>query len=109
MWWPTMYSADHVDIFHMYTEMGIIKRTEMQLKFQNFWNPSVFKTTPKVPRIGLTRTAVNHAVVTQQFGVLDMLLQDVAWGVWLGNNRVPHTLLLTTKPGRYDNHMRNLH
>ena len=28
-WWLTMYFADHVDIFHMYTEMGNDEGTEM--------------------------------------------------------------------------------
>jgi hypothetical protein len=28
-WWLTKYFADHVDIFHMYAEMGNDERTEM--------------------------------------------------------------------------------
>jgi len=47
-WWLIKYFADHVDIFHMFAEMGNDERTEMQLKFQDSGNPSVFITTPKV-------------------------------------------------------------
>lgn len=34
-WWLTKYPADHVDILHMYAEMGNVERTEMQLKSQD--------------------------------------------------------------------------
>jgi len=32
-WWLSKYFGDHVDIFHMYAEMGNDEGTEMQLKF----------------------------------------------------------------------------
>jgi len=34
-WWLNKYFVDHVDIFHMYAEMGNDECTEMQLKFQD--------------------------------------------------------------------------
>jgi hypothetical protein len=43
-WWLTKFFADHLDIFYMYAEMGNDERTEMQLKFQDSPNPSVFVT-----------------------------------------------------------------
>jgi SNF2 family DNA or RNA helicase len=58
-WWLTKISGDNVDIFHMYAEMGNDERTEMQLKFQDSQNPSVFITTPKVGRTCLNLTAAN--------------------------------------------------
>jgi hypothetical protein len=58
-WWLTKIFGDNVDIFHMYAEMGNDERTEMQLKFQDSQNPSVFITTPKVGRTCLNPTAAN--------------------------------------------------
>jgi len=46
-WWLRKYIADHVDIFHMYAEMGNDERTEMQLRFQDAPNPFLFLLTPK--------------------------------------------------------------
>jgi len=66
-WQLTKFFVHNVDIFHMYAEMGNDERTEMQLKFQDSRNPSVFITTPKVGRTGLNLTAANHAVITQKF------------------------------------------
>lgn len=34
MWWLTKYFVDHVDIFHIYADMGNDRHTEMQLIFQ---------------------------------------------------------------------------
>jgi len=65
--WITKFSGDNVDIFHMYAEMGNDESTEMQLKFQDSRNPSVFITTPKVGRTGLNLTAADHAVITRKF------------------------------------------
>jgi len=59
-WWLTTFFVDNVDIFHMYAEMGNDERTEMQLKFQDSRNPSVFITTPKVGGTDLNLTAANH-------------------------------------------------
>jgi len=63
-WWRMKFFGDNVDIFHMYAEMGNDERTEMQIKFQDSQNPSVFITTPKVGGTGLNLTAANHAVIT---------------------------------------------
>jgi len=108
-WWLTKYLADHVDIFHMYADMGTDERTEMQLKFQHARNPSVFVTTPKVGRPGSHLTTANHAVITQKFGVLNEQQQAFARVVRLGQNRVPHTWLPNTGPGGYDNRASDLH
>jgi len=108
-WWLTKYFADHVDIFHMYAEMGNDERTEMQLRFQDSHNPSVFVTTPKVGGTGLNLTAANHAVITQKFWVLNEQREAFARVVRLGQNRVPHTWLLNTGPGGYDNRVSDLH
>jgi hypothetical protein len=70
-WWLTKFFADHLHIFYMYAEMDNDERTEMQLKFQDSSNPSVFVTTPKVGGTGLNVTAANHAVITQKFWVLN--------------------------------------
>ena len=64
-WWLTKFCADCLDIFYMYSEMGHNEGTEMQLKFQDSPNPSVFVTTPKVSGTGCNLTAANHAVITQ--------------------------------------------
>ena len=101
-WWLTTYFAEHVDIFHMYVEMGNDERTEMQLKFQDSRDPSVFITTPKAGWTGLILTTANRAVITQMFWVLNKQQQAFAWVVWLGQNRVPHSWLLITGPGGYD-------
>jgi len=69
-WWLTKLSADHLNIFYMYAEMGNDERTEMQLKVQESPNPYVFVTTPKVGWTGLNLTAANHAVITWEFWVL---------------------------------------
>jgi len=65
------YLADHVDIFHMYAEMDNDERSEMQIRFQDSCNPSVFIMTPKVGGTGLNLAAANHAVMTQKFWVLN--------------------------------------
>jgi hypothetical protein len=108
-WWLTKFVADHLDIFYMYAEMGNDERTEMQLKFQDSPNPSVFVTTPKVGGTGLNLTAANHAVITQKFWVLNEQRQAFARVVRLGQNRVPHTWLLNTGPSGYDNRASDLH
>ena len=70
-WWLTQFFVDNLDIFYMFAEMGNDEPTEMQLKFQDSPNPSVFVTTPKVGGTGLNLTAANHAVITQKFWVLN--------------------------------------
>jgi len=107
--WLMKFFADHLDIFYMYAEMGNDECTEMQLKFQDPPNPSVFVTTPKVGGRGLNLTAANHAVITQKFWVLNELRQAFAWVVRLGQNRVPHTWLWNTGPSGYDNRASDLH
>jgi len=108
-WWLIKYFADNVDIFHMYAEMGNDERTEMQLKFQDSRNSSVFVMTPKVSGTGLNLTATNRAVITQKFWVLNKQQQAFARVVRFGKIRVPHTWLLNTDPGGYDNHASDLH
>jgi SNF2 family DNA or RNA helicase len=63
-WWLIQFFSDDLDIFYMYAEMGNNERTEIQLKFQDQSNPSVFVTTTKVGGTGLKLTAANHAVIT---------------------------------------------
>ena len=70
-WWIQQYFGDYIDIFWIYTEMYSQEWTEMQLRFQDSRNPSVFITTPKVGGTGLNLTAANHAVITQKFWVLN--------------------------------------
>jgi len=83
-WWLTKQFADHVDIFHMYAEIGNEERTEMQLKFHDSQNPSVLVTTPKVGGTGLNYTAANHAVITGKSWVLNDERQAFARSVRLG-------------------------
>jgi hypothetical protein len=90
-WWLTKFFADNMDIFYMCAEMGNDESTEMELKFQDSPNPSVFVTTPKVGRTGLNLTAANHVVITQKFWVLNQQRQAFARVVRLGQIRVPHT------------------
>jgi hypothetical protein len=67
-WCLSTFFADHLDIFHMYAEMGNDERTEMQLKFEDSPNPSVFVTSPNVGGTGLNPTAANHAVILRSSG-----------------------------------------
>jgi len=90
-WWLSQFFADNLDNFYMFAEMGNDEHTEIQLKFQDSPNPSVFVTTPKVGGTGLNLTAANHAVMTQKFWVLNAQRQAFARVVRLGQNRVPHT------------------
>jgi hypothetical protein len=91
MWWLTIYFADHVDIFHMFAELGNDKRKEMQLIFQDPCNLSVFITTPKVGRRGQNPPAGNCAVITWKFWVQNEQQLAFSLVVWLGQNRVPNT------------------
>ena len=102
-WWFTKISVDDLDIAYMYAEMGNDEHREMQLKFQLSPNPSVCVTTPKVGGTGLSLTAANHAVITQKFWVMNVQCQSFAQVVWLGQNIVPPTWLLTTGPSGDDN------
>ena len=77
-WWLTKNFVDLVDIFHMYAEMGNDKHTEMQLKFQDSRNPSVFITAPNLCGTGLNLPAANPAVMTQKFWVLNEQRQPFA-------------------------------
>jgi hypothetical protein len=108
-WWIQQYFGDYVDIFWMYTEMDSQERTNMQLRFQDSRNPSVFITTPKVSGTGLNLTAANHAVITQKFWVLNERRPAFARVVRFGQNRVPHTWLLNTGPDSYDDQVSELH
>jgi len=108
-WWLAKCCADHLDIFYVYAEIGNDERTEMQLKFQDSPNPSVFVTIPKVGGTGLNLTGANHAVITQKFWVLNEQRQAFAWVVRLGQNRVPCTWSSNTGPSGYDNRASDLH
>ena len=57
----------------------------------------------------LTLTAANHAVITLLFWELNEQRQAFERVVRLGQNRVPHTWLLITGPGGYDNRASDLH
>ena len=93
----------------MNAEMGNAEGTEMQFKFQDSRNLSVFITTQKLGRTGLNLTPANDAVITRKFWVLNEPWQKFARVVWLGHNRVPHTCLLNSGPCGYDNHPSDLH
>jgi len=93
----------------MYAEMGNDECTEMQLKFQDSRIPSELITTPKLGGTGLNLTAANRAVITQKFWVLNEQRQAFAQVVQLGQKRVPHSWLLNTGPGGYDNRTSDLH
>jgi len=108
-WWLTKFSADHIDIFYLYAEMGNDECTEMQLNFHDLPNPSIFVTWPKVGGVGLTLTASNHGVLTQKFWVLNEQCQAFRRNVRLGQNRVPHTWLLNNGAGEYDSRASDLH
>jgi len=108
-WWRVKCFGDNVDVFHMHAEMGNNERTQMQLKFQDSPNPSVFITTPKVGGTDLNLTAANHIVITQNFCILNEQLQAFAQVVRLGQNRVPHRWSMNTGPGVYDDRASNLH
>ena len=87
----------------MYAKMGNDECSVMQLKFQDSQSPSVFVTTPKVGGTGQNLTAATDAVISQKFRVLSEQQQVFTQVVRLGQNRVPHTRLLNTGPGGYDN------
>jgi hypothetical protein len=108
-WWLTTLSADHLDCFYIYAEMGNDERTEMQLKFQGSPNASMFVTTTKVGGTCRNLTAANHVVISQKFWVLNEQRQAIAEVVRLWQNRVPHTWLLDTRPSVYDNRSNDLH
>jgi hypothetical protein len=107
--WLTQYFADHVDIFHLYAEMGDDEQTEMQLKFQDLRNLSAFVTIPKVDVTGQCLTAASGVVITQKFWVLNEQQRAFARVVQLELNRAPYTWLLNTGPGGYDNRLNDLH
>jgi hypothetical protein len=70
-WWHSKLSADHLDIFYLYVEIGNDDHTEMLFKFQERPNFSVFVTTPKVGGTDLNLTAANHVVIAQKFWILN--------------------------------------
>jgi hypothetical protein len=107
--WLIQFFADNLGIFYMFAELGNDERTEMQLKFQDLPNPSVFVTTPKVGGTGRNLTTAKHAVITQTFWVLNEHHQAFARVVQLGQNIVPRTWLLNTGHNGYDNRASDLH
>ena len=108
-WWLMKDFVDHVDIMHMYAEMGNDEHTEMQLEFHDSHNHSVFVMTTKVGGTSLNLTTANHAVITEKVWVINNQRQAFARVIRLGQNRVPHTWLLNTGPGGYDNYVSDLH
>jgi len=96
-------------MFQMYAEMGNDEFTEMQLKFLDSQNPSVFITTPQVGGTGINLTAANHAVITQIFWVLNEQWHAFARVVRLRQNWVPQTWLLNTGAGGYNNPASDFH
>jgi SNF2 family DNA or RNA helicase len=75
----------------MYSEMSNDERTEMQLKFQDSRNLSVFVMTLKVCGTSLNLPAANDAVITQKFWELIEQQWAFAQVVRLGQNRIPKT------------------
>jgi len=63
-WWLTQYLADCVDKFHLYAEISNGDHREMQLKFLDWRNPSVFVNTPNMCGTGLNLSVANHPVIT---------------------------------------------
>ena len=108
-WWLTKYFADHVDIFHMYAEMGNDERTEMQFKLQDWHNPSVLVMTPKVGRTDLNHTGASHTVITEKLLVQNKQQWAFVRVVQLRQSRVPQTWLLNTGPGSYDTRANNVY
>jgi len=88
----------------MYAAMDNNKCPDMQLKFGDSWDPSVFITGSNVGGTGLNHTAVSHAVITQKFWVLTQQGWSFAKVIWVGQNRVLHAWLLNMGPSGYDNH-----
>jgi len=108
-WWLAKIFGHHLDIIYMYAEMGNDERTEMQLKFQDLPDSSLFVTTPKVGGTGLNLTATNHPVITQKFWVLNEQHEAFVRVVRLQQNRVPHTWLLNTGPNGCGSRVSDLH
>lgn len=102
------YCIDYDNIFHMYAEMHNIEQTEIQLKIQNSQMPSLVVTTPTVGRTVLNLAAVNYAVITQLFWVLNEHPQSFTCVVQLGQNSIQHTWLLNKGPGGKHNRARDL-
>jgi SNF2 family DNA or RNA helicase len=75
---------DHLDIFYRYSEMSNNELTEMQPKFEESPNPSVFLTTPKVGETGINLTTANHKVMNHKYWVLNEQWQVFAPVVQLG-------------------------
>jgi len=92
----------------MYAAMGNDECTEMELKFQDSGNPSVFVTTPKVGRAGANLTTAKNVLLTQKFWGLNEQWQAFAKVVRQGVKTVPHTWLLHTGPGVNNNRVSNL-
>lgn len=107
--WLSNTFADLVDTFLMYAEKGIDECTDMQLKFQDSRNPSVFVTIPIVGRASLHLTTAKYLLITRMFWVVNMQCQALAQVVRLSQNRVPHTWILNTDSGGSHNHLNDLH
>jgi hypothetical protein len=81
-----MQFLGHVDIFHMFTEMGNDEQTVLQLKSHDSRNPAVFLIIPTVGGTGPYLTAANNVVVTQMISGLKEQQQVFARVAQVGQN-----------------------
>lgn len=102
-WWLMKFLADDLDIVYMYAEMDNNECTAKQINFQDSPNPSMFITIAIVDRTGQYLTAANKAVRTQKSWVMNEQCQIFAQAVWLGQKRVPPTLLIHAGRCGYNN------
>jgi hypothetical protein len=65
-WWFPYCFAEHVNIFHMYVEMGNDEWMLMQHKLNTSCNACALKTTPNLGGTHLYLTATISAVMTQK-------------------------------------------
>lgn len=100
--------ADRPVIVYMYAEFGRNQCTAKQINSQDAPNPSKFITTPFAGKTGQYITAANNAVWIHNPWVINKQCQIFAPAVWLGQNTVPSTLLMTTGPSSYNNRVSNI-
>jgi hypothetical protein len=101
--------VNHVDIFHMYPEIGNDNHTDIQHNFLEAGTPSVIVTTPTADGTSLNLTASKCAITTQMFWVLNTQWQAFTYVVQSGQNSVAQTWSLNMGPGGDKNHTCDLH
>jgi len=101
--------TNYFDIFSVYAEIGNDDCAEMQLKFQDSPNPSLFISTPNVGGSHLILTVPNHAVITHMLWKLDEQHPALTWAVRLGQNTARHSWLWNSGPTGWHNSMIDLH